>query len=178
MTTKKYEELQEQSKEYENLDESDDLTELSYVKKRALALTDEISALYDTINALYQEISSVMKEFNTLKVKTKEAKAQYSEFVPKYNELKESKSAEIKKIQGELKKLEKEISPEELEKYKQKREEKIFPILHNIKVFGKKPHCSRCGTELPLAVYDSLKAGGIIECENCHRLLYYKEEKE
>ena len=61
--------------------------------------------------------------------------------------------------------------------YKSKRKDKIFPILYPVQVFGKKPHCSRCGTEFPMADFGSLKKGSIVECESCHRLVYYIEAK-
>ena len=121
-------------------------------------------------------MTAVLKEFSQLKAKTKEAKSQYSEFVPKYNALKASKEDEIKKIKAELAKIEKGIPKEDIELYKTKRKDKIFPVLYAVQVFGKKPHCSRCGTEFPMACFDSLKKGSLVECDSCHRLVYYKGE--
>ena len=83
---------------------------------------------------------------------------------------------EMKKIKAELAKIEKDIPKEDMELYKTKRKDKIFPVLYAVQVFGKKPHCSRCGTEFPMACFDSLKKGSLVECDSCHRLVYYKGE--
>lgn len=172
-----YKRLGDEIKEYDDVDETDDIEQLGYVKRKAQELNDEIENLANGIEQISREISVVLKEFTQLKAKTKEAKSQYSEFVPKYNALKASKEEEMKKIKAELAKIEKQIPPEEMELYKTKRKDKIFPVLYAVQVFGKKPHCSRCGTEFPMACFDSLKKGSLVECDSCHRLVYYKEEK-
>ena len=172
-----YKRLGDEIKEYDDVDETDDIEQLGYVKRKAQELNDEIENLANGIEQISREISVVLKEFTQLKSKTKEAKSQYSEFVPKYNALKASKEEEMKKIKAELAKIEKQIPPEEMELYKTKRKDKIFPVLYAVQVFGKKPHCSRCGTEFPMACFDSLKKGSLVECDSCHRLVYYKEEK-
>lgn len=172
-----YKRLGDEIKEYDEVDETDDIEQLGYVKRKAQELNDEIENLANGIEQISREISAVLKEFTQLKSKTKEAKSQYIEFVPKYNALKASKEEEMKKIKAELAKIEKQIPPAEMELYKTKRKDKIFPILYSVQVFGKKPHCSRCGTEFPMACFDSLKKGSLVECDSCHRLVYYKEEK-
>lgn len=172
-----YKRLGDEIKEYDDVDETDDIEQLGYIKRKAQELNDEIENLANGIEQISREISAVLKEFTQLKSKTKEAKSQYSEFVPKYNALKASKEEEMKKIKAELAAIEKQIPPEEMELYKTKRKDKIFPILYAVQVFGKKPHCSRCGTEFPMACFDGLKKGSLVECDSCHRLVYYKEEK-
>lgn len=172
-----YKRLSEEVKEYDDLEETDDTEQLGYVKKKAQALCEEIENLANGLELISKEIAGVLKEFSQLKAKTKEAKSQYSEFVPKYNALKASKEEEMKSIKTQLAKIEKEIPKEDMELYKAKRKDKIFPVLYSVQVFGKKPHCSRCGTEFPMACFDSLKKGSLVECDSCHRLVYYKEEK-
>ncbi|MBR2337383.1 MAG: hypothetical protein IKA61_05530 [Clostridia bacterium] len=162
--------LEEQAKEYEGIDEMDE-NQLSYVKKKAQALNEEISNLASAVDSLSKEIESVLKEFAQLKSDIKKAKAQYSEYGPKYNELKASKEDEMNKIKARLKKLEAGIDAEILEKYKQRRNDRIFPVLNEAKEMSKHAYC-RCGTELSLTDYGNLKNGNIVECDSCHRLLY------
>ena len=50
---------------------------------------------------------------------------------------------------------------------------KIFPILYEVK--GK--ICEVCNMELSLTELSKLKSGGIIDCEQCGRLLFVKAEK-
>lgn len=172
-----YKKLDDETKEYDDVDNIDDVEQLGYIRKKAQELNDEIENLANGIEQISREIAAVLKEFSQLKAKTKEAKTQYSEYVPKYNALKASKEDEIKNIKAELVKIEKQIPKEDMELYKAKRKDKIFPILYSVQVFGKKPHCSRCGTEFPMACFESLKKGSLVECDSCHRLVYYKEDK-
>ena len=169
--------LCEQLKEYDGSDEYTDLEQLGYLKKKSQTLVDEIDGLAKTVDRISAEIAAVLKEFSQLKAKTKEANAVLAEYAPKYNELKASKESEIKTIKAELAKIEKKIPEEEMTLYKSKRKDKIFPVLYPVQVFGKKPHCSRCGTEFPMADFGSLKKGSIVECESCYRLVYYIEAK-
>ena len=171
-----YKRLNEEISEYGDVEEYDDAEQLNYIKKKSQGLLDEINNLSNGIEQISKEMTAVLKEFSQLKAKTKEAKSQYSEFVPKYHALKASKEDEIKKIKAELAKIEKGIPKEDMELYKTKRKDKIFPVLYAVQVFGKKPHCSRCGTEFPMACFDSLKKGSLVECDSCHRLVYYKGE--
>ncbi len=171
-----YKRLNMEISEYGDVEEYDDVEQLNYIKKKAQGLLEEINNLSNGIEQISKEMTAVLKEFSQLKSKTKEAKSQYSEFVPKYNALKASKEDEMKKIKAELAKIEKGIPKEGMELYKAKRKDKIFPVLYAVQVFGKKPHCSRCGTEFPMACFDSLKKGSLVECDSCHRLVYYKGE--
>ena len=162
--------LEEEVNEYDGIAEMDE-DQISYVKKKAQSLTEEINNLTSAIDSLAKEIESVLKEFAQLKADIKKAKAQYSEYGPKYNELKASKEEEINKIKARLKKLEASIDANVLEKYHQRRNDKIFPVLNEAKEMSKHAYC-RCGTELSLTDYGNLKNGSIVECDNCHRLLY------
>lgn len=163
--------LEEEAKEYEGIDDMDE-DQLSYVKKKAQALTEEISNLAGLIDNISKEIESVLKEFAQLKSDIKKAKAQYSEYGPKYNDLKASKEGAINEIKARLKKLEASIDADIIEKYKQRRNDKIFPVLNEATEMSKHAYC-RCGTELSLTDYGNLKSGNIVECDSCHRLLYF-----
>ena len=163
--------LEDEAKEYEGIEDMDE-NQLSYVKKKAQALSEEISNLSSAIDGISKEIEGVLKEFAQLKSDIKKAKAQYSEYGPKYNELKASKEGEINQIKARLKKIEAGINADVLEKYKQRRNDKIFPVLNEAKEMSKHAYC-RCGTELSLTDYGNLKNGNIVECESCHRLLYF-----
>lgn len=172
---KTYQKLAEEVKEYDGVADMDE-DHLSYVKKKAQELTDEINALTAGIDQISKEIESVLKEFAQLRSDTKKAKAQLEEFKPKYEALKESKKPEMDAIKKKLVALEKKIDAEILEKYKQRRNDKIFPVLNEASEVSKHAYC-RCGTELSLTTYNGLKGGNIVECESCHRLLYLSENK-
>ena len=173
-----YEKLQESEGDYESVvDTCENVEELTYVKKKAQGLADDISALVENIEALSKEIKSTLDEFAKFRQDTKKANAVYKEFAPKYNELKASKEEDMKKIKAELAAIEKQLPPDAVETYKRLRKEKMFPVLYSAKCVGKSIHCGRCGSELPMAAGTSLKKGELVECDNCHRLLYLDEKK-
>ena len=163
-------ELSEQLKDYDDI-VCENPDELAYIKKKATELSDKISALSMDLENVKNEINSVIKEYSSLVSKTKEAKAQYLEFLPKYNELKSQKDAEAEAIKAKLAEIGKKVPKDLLEKYLQKRKDKIFPVLNEARVVSKHAYC-RCGTGLPDVDYNYLKNGEIVECESCHRMLY------
>ena len=175
-----YEKLKDSQSEYEQIVEScEDVNEIAYIKKKAQELTDELTRLAADMESVSNDISAVLKEFAQIKAKRKTAKAQYDEFAPKYKELKEAKDAEGEKIKAKLKKLEKDIPSDLLELYQKKRNEKIFPILYSAKQTGKSSiSCGRCNTEFPGASAADLRNGKIVECDSCHRLIYFEADKK
>ncbi len=174
LVVKTYDRLEEEIKGYDGLEVGEDLEQLNYIKKKAQALSSEINSLAGALENVTKEISAVLKEFTKLKNDTKTAKSQYAEYLPKYNALKESKKEEVEAIRKELAKIEKDIPADIMEKYKQRRKDKIFPVLNLAKELGKNGVYCACGKSLPDADYRTLKNGAIVECESCHRLLYLK----
>lgn len=172
--TSTYGKLCEEIKEYDGLDVGDDLEQVAYIKKKAQALSNEIEALAATLENVTKEIGIVLKEFGKLKSETKAARTQYETYAPKYNALKDSKKDEIDAIRKELASIEKDIPADIMEKYKQRRKDRIFPVLNRATELGKSGAYCACGKALPDAQHKTLLGGGIVECESCHRLLYLK----
>lgn len=167
--TKKFIEMNEILKEFSNVDELiSDGGDIAFYVKNAQALSDGMKALKTDINGLIDKINDADAEYKKLKSQTIKMQKQYNEYKEKYGAVKESKKGESESIQKELAELEKNISPEVMVKYKNKRRESIFPILCQIK----NDRCSMCGMELPLASMNKLNGGEVIECDNCHRIIY------
>jgi len=170
--TDKYKELDENVNEYNGIIEiSKDIEVINFYKKNASKLYEQIKELKSSINTVVEEISIINENFEKMKNQTILMQRQYKEYKQKYSELKSQKESDIKKIETALQKASKGITPELLEKYKQKRKDKIFPILYEVN--GKR--CSQCGMELSLSELSNLDRDKIIECENCRRLIYTKE---
>ena len=172
---KVYDKLAEEIKGYEGLEVGDDMEQLNYIRKKAQTLSGEISSLAEAIDKVSKEIGAVLKEFAKLRNDTKVARAQYDEYSPKYAALKDSKKEEMEAIKAKLKKLEKDIPSDVMELYKQRRKDKIFPVLNAATVLGGGVYC-KCGKGLPDAASRTLKSGMTVECESCHRLLYLKQK--
>ena len=150
-----YAKLEEEIKEYDGLEVGDDLDQVVYIKKKAQTLSSEIESLAAAIEAVAGEIKGVLKEFSRIN-----------------NALKDSKKDEIDGIRKELAAIEKQIPEDVMEKYKQKRKDRIFPVLNKATELGKSGIYCACGKDLPDAQQRQLKGGEIVECESCHRLLY------
>ena len=161
-------ELETLIKEFEKaVEEVADKNEAQYIQKKIDDDSKKIKSVVDSLNALEKEIQSVIKEYVTVKGNTKNAQAQYAQYGSEYNKLKESKKDEREAIEKTLKDIEMTVDKELMEKYLEKRKNKMFPI-----VFGASgDFCPACGMELPLTLKSKLKGEEIVEC-SCGRLLY------
>lgn len=167
--TKKYEEIEETLKDFENLDELvEEGADISFYKKNATQIADKLKSIKSEINALTKSIKDADEEYQTLKKKTISVQKQYTEYSAAYSEYKKGKIAEMEAVQAELKKLAKDINPEVLKRYEMKRSERIFPIICVVK----NDRCSKCGMELSIVGKEKISGGEVTECENCHRFLY------
>ncbi|MDE7439572.1 MAG: hypothetical protein K2N23_03600 [Clostridia bacterium] len=166
---KKYEDIAETLKDFENLDDLvEEGADISFYKKNATQLQEKLKSLKTEINALSKTIKDADEEYKALKKKTIAVQKQYTEYAAAYQEYKKTKLAEMETIKAELKKLSADIHPEVFKRYENKRSERIFPII--CAVAGDR--CSKCGMELSIAGKEKIAHGEVTECENCHRFLY------
>ncbi len=166
---KKYNEIAETIKEFENLDEMvEQGAEVSFYKKNASQIMDSLKALKADINKLSLRIEEAKAEYAAAKKQTIAAQKQYKEYKVKYTEIKDKRAEEIQTIENELATLAKNIPADMLAKYNAKRKEKLFPIICSVS--GNR--CPQCGMELSIAEISKLSDGTVIECDNCHRILF------
>lgn len=166
---KRYAEIIETLKDFEHLDELvEGGADLSFYQRSAAQLIDEIKALKAEINNLIAVSKEAADEYQSLKKKVIAAQKQYPELQAAFKQFKQSRQEQIDAITAELDEIAKKIDPEVLRKYQAKRSERIFPIICEIK----SDRCSKCGIELSIADKEKVAAGSVVECENCHRILY------
>ena len=164
--------LREQEKEYVlEIEHLEDEGQASYVLEEIEELIAQIKALGKDAARIAAEIQAVLAEYKGVKAKTKAAQVQFGECGKKYNEYKAEKQPEMNKIKAELAVLAKDIDAELLEKYNNKRKEKLFPIVVELQSGG---FCGGCYTEVSALALSKLDAGEIIE-HACGRLLYKKQ---
>lgn len=166
---KRYAEISENLKEFEHLD---DLVEggadLSFYQRNLSQLIEKIKGLKAEIAALTASAKETSEEYQSMRKKVIAAQKQYPELQTAFKNFKASKQEESDKISKELAEIAKDIGEDVLRKYQAKRSERIFPIICEIKA----DRCSKCGIELSIADKDKVSAGKVVECENCHRILY------
>ena len=169
---KKYAELADTMKDYENLDEmiGEQGGEISFYKRNASQIADALKGLKAEISKLTAQIESASKEYQTAKKQTIAMQKQYKEYKEKYANVRDSYAGEIKEIESELKKLAESVPADVLEKYNVKRKEKVFPVVCAVT----EKRCPQCGMELSIAEVDKLASGNFIECDSCHRILFKK----
>ncbi len=165
----KYAELAETLKDFDNLEGLvEDGNSISFYKRSAQSLSEEIKALKAEINSLSAAMKEQVEEYQALKKNVIAAQKEYPKLQEEYKKYKNSVQAEADEITKELKSLAKDIDSDVLKKYQAKRSERVFPIL--CKLQG--DVCPMCGTSLSIAEKENAAAGKVIECENCHRFLY------
>ena len=164
-----YAKLLETQGEFDGLDDYAEEEEINFMKKKAQELLDELKRLEKSILHLQEEIGSLTDQYNTLKRKTAAAQKQLKESGQKYNEFKASKADAQKEILSRLAVIEKDVDAELMKLYKQKRADKIFPIMFE---YGGKGFCPNCRTEISKLAESNLAKNGVIVCDNCGRILY------
>lgn len=167
--SKKYEDIAETLKDFENLDDLvEEGADISFYKKNATQIQEKLKSLKAEINALSKTVKDADEEYKALKKRTIAVQKQYTEYAAAYQEYKKNKLAEMEAVKAELVRLSGDIQPEVFRRYENKRSERIFPII--CAVAGER--CSKCGMELSIAGKEKIARGEVTECENCHRFLY------
>ncbi len=166
---KKYAELVETLKDFDNLDKLVEAgNDISFYKRSAQTLADAFKSLKGEIAALNATAKETSEEYQNLKKKVLAAQKEYPVLQDAFKKYKAERQAEVDKITAELKKLSADLDEEVLKKYQAKRSERVFPIL--CKLNG--DICPMCGTSLSIAEKEAASSGKVVECENCHRFLY------
>lgn len=170
---KKYAELADTIKDYENLEEMIDEQggEISFYKKSATQISENLRGLKNEINKLVSLIEAASAEYQTAKKQTIAMQKQYKEYKEKYAAVKQFHADEIAAIESEMAEIAKSVPKDQLEKYKAKRKEKMYPVVCEVK--GNR--CSQCGMELSIAEISKLSSGNAIECDSCHRTLFQRK---
>lgn len=114
--------------------------------------------------------NKLLANFESTKKTIKTNNEKYALNKTKYEEYLESQKPKLNKLKQDMENLEKEISPEIIAIYKQRRQDRIFPVF----VPTTENMCSGCMMELPSALLDKLNSKGYLECENCRRIIYLK----
>ncbi len=141
--------------------------DVSFYKKSAQQLMDRVRAMKAELNGMLDEIEKLTAEYKKLMEQGKQMNKQRKEYSEKYKEVQSRYADTVASLTKQMEETARKIPPEMLERYKQKRNEKVFPVL--VPLNG---DMCVCGMDLPLAQRNRLAGGNVIECENCHRFIY------
>ncbi len=167
---KKYKTAEETLSEFEHIDEivGDGSGDIGFYKKKVLTLLDVLKKIKGDIANLTTAINETHDEYQKLKKQVIAKQAEYKTAQEKYEGVKASRSGEIEEIKKQLAGLKKEIAENVMERYENKRKEKVFPVVGKIQ----DRRCPYCSMELSLKDMNDISGGVAIECAECHRILY------
>ena len=131
-----------------------------------------LASLEKVMRQTAEKVNSILSEYETAKQNYETAKNKHASHKQNLEKLKEKIQPELSDLQANLAKLEKGLDEKFLTKYKTKRQDRIFPVVVQLRGNA----CGGCGMELPSAQIEKLKKDGFLECENerCHRIIYFK----
>lgn len=128
-------------------------------------------ALGKDIKNLSIKINQIVANFDKTKNQGVECKNKYKTSLTKFNDLEAKDNAERAKILAEMEELKKQVNPKIMARYRELRDDHKFPIMVPLT----NNCCAICSTPLANARLDILNKDGIVECENCHRIIYQKK---
>lgn len=153
------------NKDVDNLEagEVDKLIELKdKLAQNSNFLDKNLTRLAENVKMVIDEYQKATKIYQDARVKYNESKAAYDKTMAEIEPKK-------KELEDKLVSAEKGISKETIEKYKRLRADNIFPVFVPLR----NNSCGGCNMELPVAQISKLKENGTLQCEHCHRIIYF-----
>lgn len=150
--------------------ENADVSELDNISAVASDISSNLSILEKKILMQAERVNAILSEFELAKKKYNSAREKHKHHKALYEQEAAKILPELEKIEAELKKLEPEVDATLLEKYKQRKQDKNFPVFVPLLDHS----CGGCMTEMPLASLEKLKKQGFMDCEYCRRVIYIK----
>lgn len=130
------------------------------------------NSLEKDITGIYSLTNQINKEYEDTIKKSKTEREKFDKYKASYAKLKAEKEPKILELKAELEKQSKQIDSKLLSRYNQKRDGKKFPVF--VALVSNK--CGGCRMEISASKLGQMKTNeyGVIECENCGRLIYNK----
>jgi len=166
--------LEVESSELVTIRQDDESTaeEMTELKVDIERLNREISQGVREIKSLLVEIEKATEEYQTTVKAASKAKKEYDTLRITCEEEKESRAGELAKHDQNLAVLAKTVEPALLERFNQVKLHHAVPIA---KIVNSK--CGGCNMSLPMVMLKKIATtDGIVECENCGRILYSANE--
>lgn len=172
LAIKKYQEYNEKLAELEKQVETVSEDKLDLYEKAYKDFVNIASGLEREITKMHNEIQQISQEYEDIIKRSKIGREKFDAYKAKYTKLKNELEPQIADNKEKLSKIQKEIDAKLLQKYLQKRENRIFPVF--VPLSDNK--CGGCRMEISASKLGSMKSNefGVIDCENCGRIIYTK----
>ncbi len=146
--------------------EAGDVDKLIELKDK---LSQNSNFLDKNLTRLAENVKMVIDEYQKATKIYQDARVKYNESKTAYDKSMTEIEPKKKELESNLATAEKGISKETLDKYKRLRADNIFPVF--VPLRGNS--CGGCNMELPIAQVSKLKENGTLQCEHCHRIIYF-----
>lgn len=172
LAIKKYQEYGEKLAELEKQVENAPSDKVDFFEKPYKDFASISSGLEKEIAKLHNDIQQISHEYEEIIKKSKIGREKFDGFKAKYTKLKNELEPKISENRAALAKIQKEVEAKLMQKYLQKRENRIFPVF--VPLADNK--CGGCRMEISASKLGAMKNNdfGVIECENCGRIIYTK----
>ena len=169
---KKYQEYNDKLAELEKQIETVSAENYELYEKAYKDFANIATGLEREITKLHNDIQQISHEYEEIIKKSKVGREKFDKHKEKYTKLKNEIDPKISALKTELSKLQKEVDSKILQRYMQKRENIIFPVF--VQLVENK--CGGCRMEISASKLGAMKNNdlGVIECENCGRIIYTK----
>lgn len=133
------------------------------------AITNNLVKLESKISTIIKECTAIQTEYASIMKNARSAKSNMQKYKENFESAKQKIEVEIATKKKELESIGKKVDKALLAKYNQKRSEKSNVFVPEIK-----GRCGGCRMEIPVSKLSLLKSAGMIDCENCGRVIYNK----
>ena len=133
------------------------------------------TSLEKEITSLYNEIQNTNKEYEEIIRQSKNSREKFDKFKAAYDRQKAQIEPKLAALKSQKAAMEHEIDSTVLAKYRQKCENHVFPVF--VPLTDNK--CGRCRMQLSASKLSEMAKSkyGLIECENCGRIIYQTTAK-
>ncbi len=168
------ERLEVESSELETIrkDEESTAEEMTELKGDIERLSREISQGVRETKSLLAEIEKAMEDYQSTMRTAAKAKKEYDALRKECEEERDGRADELKLHDEKIAELGAKVDPALLKRYKQVKKHHAVPIARVVNA-----KCGGCNMSLPMVMLKKIATtDGIVECENCGRILYSGDE--
>ena len=136
--------------------------------------TAAVRKLFDTILRYEQELQHMRQDAEAkdraqrdIRLKAAKTKVEYDQLKQSYDVEFKADSAKLQQMRANIEKESARVEPSLLERYRSIKQHCTPPMAKLVN-----GQCSGCFMSLPSATMLELREGGIVECDNCGRIIY------
>ncbi|MBQ7308273.1 MAG: hypothetical protein IJW82_07100, partial [Clostridia bacterium] len=141
--------------------------ELNELLQKCNKAVSDFELIASKLKSVSNSVEKTLDEFKKTKKEVIQSGKMINELNASVEQSAEEKKEKIEAIKAEMKDLEKVIPTENINKYKELKENKIFPVLTKLN----DKSCTACGMKLSEKNLEEIDSKSYTICETCHRIV-------